>query len=154
MIVVVQVLAYIYRLTLLRHSMMCALEPGKDTCQGDSGGPLVVAGADGASDIQVGIVSWGFGCADRKNLCAAGAATCSLLCCYLFRSNSLFASQQCSLVFMLVLQRSGTGSEPRFVITRMTHLPNIAVMKEEPHSLRDQHLHRRHQQHLQLRVVK
>ncbi|XP_076227652.1 trypsin-1 [Nomia melanderi] len=32
-------------------------EGGKDSCQGDSGGPLLCNGT------QVGIVSWGFGCA-------------------------------------------------------------------------------------------
>jgi secreted trypsin-like serine protease len=36
---------------------------GIDTCQGDSGGPLLAAAADGSWRI-VGIVSFGFGCAD------------------------------------------------------------------------------------------
>ncbi|CAL7944690.1 unnamed protein product [Xylocopa violacea] len=38
---------------------LCAgvLEGGKDACQGDSGGPLLCKG------VQVGIVSWGKGCA-------------------------------------------------------------------------------------------
>jgi secreted trypsin-like serine protease len=37
-------------------------EGGVDTCQGDSGGPMFRPDATGAW-IQVGIVSWGNGCA-------------------------------------------------------------------------------------------
>lgn len=36
-------------------------EGGKDSCQGDSGGPLVVK--EGDDYVQVGVVSWGEGCA-------------------------------------------------------------------------------------------
>ncbi|KAF5288402.1 hypothetical protein FQA39_LY15439 [Lamprigera yunnana] len=40
--------------------MICFASPGKDSCQGDSGGPLV----DATNKEQLGIVSWGAGCAD------------------------------------------------------------------------------------------
>ncbi|KAL3826793.1 hypothetical protein ACHAXA_000619 [Cyclostephanos tholiformis] len=35
-----------------------------DACQGDSGGPLIQSGSDSSSDVLVGLVSWGFSCAD------------------------------------------------------------------------------------------
>merc|ERR1711978_46903 len=47
-------------------NMLCAARKGKDSCQGDSGGPLIVKGSDASGDIQVGVVSWGNGCADRE----------------------------------------------------------------------------------------
>jgi secreted trypsin-like serine protease len=43
-------------------TMLCAGEDGLDTCQGDSGGPLFATSANG-TEIQMGITSWGFGCA-------------------------------------------------------------------------------------------
>lgn len=48
-----------------RPEMVCAGfdAGGADTCQGDSGGPLLVPLGDG-THLQVGIVSWGSGCAD------------------------------------------------------------------------------------------
>ena len=44
-------------------TMVCAGEQlgGADSCNGDSGGPLVVHDASGAL-VQIGVVSWGFGC--------------------------------------------------------------------------------------------
>ncbi|HEX5038938.1 MAG TPA: serine protease [Candidatus Limnocylindria bacterium] len=43
-------------------TMLCAGDKGLDSCQGDSGGPLFATTA-GGTEIQMGIVSWGFGCA-------------------------------------------------------------------------------------------
>jgi secreted trypsin-like serine protease len=41
-------------------NMFCAEKKGVDACQGDSGGPIVING----TNIQVGITSWGNGCAN------------------------------------------------------------------------------------------
>jgi len=47
---------------LVTDESICAGRRGTDTCQGDSGGPMV--GRDAAGGwVQVGIVSWGLGCA-------------------------------------------------------------------------------------------
>jgi len=62
---------------LLKEDMMCAFGDGvRDSCSGDSGGPLFYGvednrgfrgDNDGDGDVlQVGIVSWGVGCADDK----------------------------------------------------------------------------------------
>jgi secreted trypsin-like serine protease len=47
---------------LVADESICAGRRGVDTCQGDSGGPMVGRDADGQW-VQVGIVSWGLGCA-------------------------------------------------------------------------------------------
>jgi secreted trypsin-like serine protease len=48
--------------SLVAPESICAGKRGVDTCQGDSGGPMVRRGPGGAW-VQVGIVSWGLGCA-------------------------------------------------------------------------------------------
>jgi secreted trypsin-like serine protease len=45
-----------------RATMLCAGRTGRDTCQGDSGGPLFVKAVTGGF-LQLGVTSWGFGCA-------------------------------------------------------------------------------------------
>jgi secreted trypsin-like serine protease len=52
-------------------SVICAIGPGTDACQGDSGGPLNSAvyriDKQRVVSVQVGIVSWGKGCAIPGN---------------------------------------------------------------------------------------
>ncbi|GIF10854.1 trypsin [Actinoplanes teichomyceticus] len=50
------------KVVLVQEESICAGRHGVDTCQGDSGGPMVRRGRDGRW-AQVGIVSWGLGCA-------------------------------------------------------------------------------------------
>mmetsp|Transcript_114 Transcript_114/g.304 ORF Transcript_114/g.304 Transcript_114/m.304 type:complete len:427 (+) Transcript_114:179-1459(+) len=48
----------------LPDEMMCAKEANVDACEGDSGGALIKTGNDPRSDVQIGIISWGSGCAN------------------------------------------------------------------------------------------
>jgi secreted trypsin-like serine protease len=45
-------------------TMVCAGAPNIDSCYGDSGGPLFAT--ENGSRIEVGIVSWGTGCAKKR----------------------------------------------------------------------------------------
>jgi secreted trypsin-like serine protease len=53
-----------YKSSLDAATMVCAGAPNIDSCYGDSGGPLFAR--NGSSPIQVGIVSWGNGCAKKR----------------------------------------------------------------------------------------
>ncbi|EFX87139.1 hypothetical protein DAPPUDRAFT_307160 [Daphnia pulex] len=51
----------------LADHMFCTYKEGQDTCQGDSGGPLVTdqGPSDNCKFVQVGVVSYGDGCAKK-----------------------------------------------------------------------------------------
>lgn len=55
----------------INETVICAIGPGIDACRGDSGGPLNAAvyhlSSGRAVAVQVGIVSWGIGCAVPGN---------------------------------------------------------------------------------------
>eukprot|EP00984_Skeletonema_dohrnii_P002303 scaffold798_cov142-Skeletonema_dohrnii-CCMP3373.AAC.8 len=55
-----------YGFNTITDTMLCAADPNEDSCQGDSGGPLFLKGENASEDEQVGIVSWGYGCADSN----------------------------------------------------------------------------------------
>jgi secreted trypsin-like serine protease len=54
----------VYGASFHRASMLCAGASGIDSCYGDSGGPLFARRAEGP--VQLGIVSWGNGCAKKR----------------------------------------------------------------------------------------
>ena len=56
----------IYGQSEITDNMICASRSGSDSCWGDSGGPLITnTNNNNDNDILLGIVSWGYECADK-----------------------------------------------------------------------------------------
>jgi hypothetical protein len=57
----------------ITENVVCA-EGGdtNDACQDDSGGPLIIKGSNASEDILVGVVSWGYGCAEDISVILPG----------------------------------------------------------------------------------
>lgn len=47
-------------------NVLCARSPGRDACQGDSGGPMMFPAPDGDYWYTIGVVSFGYKCADPR----------------------------------------------------------------------------------------
>lgn len=60
----------IYPISLLPPESLCATDLQQDACQGDSGSCLIKKGGTDAEDVQVGVVSWGYGCAEQPGVYA------------------------------------------------------------------------------------
>jgi len=88
--------------------MICANAPGKDSCQGDSGGPLVWQ--SGKTVYQVGIVSFGEGCAQK---CFPGVYTqvSAYRCFILHMTNDILRTDYYNLS-KLDCQNWSVGEEP------------------------------------------
>ncbi|XP_043243267.1 uncharacterized protein LOC122392463 [Amphibalanus amphitrite] len=55
-----------FRQITITDKVLCARSPGKDSCQGDSGGPMMFPSPSGPYFYTIGVVSFGYKCADAR----------------------------------------------------------------------------------------
>ena len=82
---------YVMILPVLPENQVCAAAPGKDSCSGDSGGPLLLT-TDESTYIQVGLVSFGNGCAKE----VSNLTVMECFFCHAFNEDIEVSSRDCA----------------------------------------------------------